>query len=163
MGKEIQKYVAEYDVCKRNKSENIPTPGLLHPLHIPNQKWEEISMDFIEGLPASDGKDKIFVVVNRFTKYAHFMAIKKIDTTKKIADMFCKNIYKLHGFTKVIVSDRDARFKGNFWKHFCQQARISHNKSSPYHPQTDGQTEVVNKCLETYLRYFVTNKQNKWT
>lgn len=116
--KEIQKYVAECDICQRNKSENIPTPSLLHPLHIPNQKWEEISMDFIEGLLASDIKDKIFVLVDKLTKYAHFMAIKNTDTTKQIADTFCKNVYKLHGFPKVIVNDRDARFKGNFLEGF---------------------------------------------
>jgi hypothetical protein len=106
------------------------TPGLLHPLHIPEQKWEEISMDFIEGLPMSNGKDKNFVVVDRLTKYAHFMAARKIDSTKKIADVFCKSIYKLHGFPKVIVSDRDAKFKGNFLKKFCKNTRISLNMSS---------------------------------
>jgi len=90
-------------------------------------------MDFLDRLLVFDGKDKIFVVVDRLTKYAHF-----------------------------IVSDRDAKFKGNFWKDLCHQAGISLNMSSAYHPQTDGQTEAVNKCLETYLRFFVTDKQNKW-
>lgn len=163
MSKEIQKYVAECNICQRNKSENVPIPGLLHPLYIPNQKWEEISMNFIEGLPACDGKDKIFVVVDKLTKYAHFMAIKKIDTTKQIVDVFCKNIYKLHGFPKVIVSDRDVRFKGKFWKEFCHQAGISLNMSSAYHPQIDGQIEIFNKCLETYLRCFIIDQQNRWT
>eukprot|EP00253_Pinus_taeda_P034459 PITA_34459 len=134
MGKKFQKYVTECDVCQRNKGENIPTSCLLQPLHIPNQTWEEISMDFVEGLPISEGKDKIFVLVNRLTKYAHFMGIKKTDTTKQIAEEFCKNIYKLHGFPKVIVSHRDAKFKGNFWKYFCHQAGISLNMSSSYHP-----------------------------
>jgi hypothetical protein len=73
MNVDIRKYVAECDLCQRNKSENVLTPGLLHPLHIPNQKWEEISMDFIEGLPISEGKDKILVVVDRLTKYAHLL------------------------------------------------------------------------------------------
>jgi hypothetical protein len=62
MSTDIQKYVAECDLCQRNKTENISTPGVLHPLHVPNQKWEEISMDFIEGLPVSEGKDKILVM-----------------------------------------------------------------------------------------------------
>lgn len=93
MNRDIQKYVAECDTCQGNKSENITTPGLLHPLNIPNQKWEEISMDFIEGLPVSEGKDKIFVVVDRLTKYAHFMAIKKSYSAKEIAEIFCRNIY----------------------------------------------------------------------
>lgn len=118
-------------------------------------------MGFIEELPMSDGRDKIFVIVDRLTKYGHFMAIRKTDTTKQVAEVFCKNIYKLHGFPKVIVSDREAKFKGNFWKYFCHQAGISLNMSSTYHPQTDGQTKVVNKCLETYPHCFVTDKQNK--
>ena len=156
MSHDIQKYVAECDKCQRNKSENIMTHGLLHPLNIPNQKWEEISMDFIEGLPVSDGKDKIFVVVDRLTKYAHFIAIKKTDSAKKIVEIFCKHIYKLHGFPKVIVSDRDAKFKGNFWKELFNHIGTYLNMSSAYHPQTDGQTEVVNKFLEAYLRFYDT-------
>ncbi|MDO5305520.1 MAG: RNase H-like domain-containing protein, partial [bacterium] len=162
MNADIQKYVAECGVCQRNKNENILSPGLLHPLHIPSQKWEEISMDFIEGLPMSDGKDKILVVVDRLTKYAHFIGVRKTDSAKETAEVFCKNVYKLHGFPKIIVSDRDAKFKGNFWREFCKQIGTSLNMSSAYHPQTDGQTEIINKCLETYLRCFVTDKQNKW-
>jgi hypothetical protein len=162
MSTDIQKHVAECDLCQRNKNENISTPGVFHLLHIPNQKWEEISMDFIEGLPISEGKDKILVIVDRLTKYAHFMRVRKTDSAKQIAEVFCKNIYKLHGFPKVIVSDRDAKFKGNVWREFCKQIGTSLNMSLAYHPQTDGQTKIVNKCLETYLRCFAIDKQNKW-
>ena len=81
MNSEIHKYVAECDTCQRNKAENISSPRLLNPLHIPNQKWEEISMDFIEGLPILDGKEKI-LVVDRLTKYAHFIGVKRTDSTK---------------------------------------------------------------------------------
>ena len=72
---------------------------------------------------------------------------KKIDMAKQIAEVFCKNVYKLHGFPKVIVSNRDAKFNGNFWREFFKQMGTSLNMSSAYHPKTDGQTEVVNKCL----------------
>ena len=98
MYKDIQKYVAECHTCQRNKSENVVTLRLLHPLHIPNQKWEEISMDFIEWFPLSEGEDKIFVVVDQLTKYAHLMGIKKTDSTKQIVELFCKNIYKFMDF-----------------------------------------------------------------
>ena len=91
------------------------------------------------------------------------MAIKKIDTAKQIAEVFCKNVYKLHGFPKFIVSDRDEKFNGKFWREFFKQMGTSLNMSSAYHPQTDGQTEVINKCLEAYLRCFVTDKQNHWS
>ena len=90
------------------------------------------------------------------------MGIKKTDSAKQIAELFCKNIYKLYGFPKIIVSDRDAKFTSNFWKELCKQVGITLNMSSAYHPQTNGQTEVVNKCWQAYLRSFVTDKQNRW-
>ena len=82
-------------------------------------------MDFIKELPVSEGKDKFFVVMDRLTKYAHFMGIKKTDSAKQIVEVFCKSIYKLHGFPKIIVSDRDAKFTSNFWKEFCKQVGIT--------------------------------------
>ena len=90
MNVEIQKYVAECDICQRSKTENISSPRLIHPLHIPNQKWDEISMDFIEGLPMSYEKDKILVVVLGLTKYAHFVGVKKTDSAKKQVNTFVK-------------------------------------------------------------------------
>ena len=91
-------------------------------------------MDFIEGLPISDGKNKILVVVDKLTKYAHFIGVKRTNSTKETAEAFCKNIYKLHGFPKIIVSDRDAKFKGNFWREFYKQIGMTLNMSSSYHP-----------------------------
>ena len=89
------------------------------------------------------------------------MGIKKTDSAKQIVEVFCKNIYKLHGFPKIIVCERDAKFTSNFWKEYCKQVGITLNMSSAYHAQIDGQMEVVNKCLEAYLRSFITDKQNK--
>ena len=120
-------------------------------------------MEFIDVLPSSEGKDKILVVVNQLTKFAHFMAIKKTDTAKQIADVFCKNIYKLHGFPKVIISDRDAKFNGKFWRYFFKQVGTSLNIISSYHPQRDGLTKFVNKCLEAYICCFVIDKKNHWS
>ena len=111
----------------------------------------------------SDEKDKILVVVGKLTKYAHFIGMKKSDSVKDIVEIFCKNVYKLHGFPKVIVSDRDPKFKGNFWKDFSNQARISLNMRLAYHSQTDRHTKIVNKCLETYLHCFSTDKQKTWS
>ena len=91
-------------------------------------------MDFIEGLPISKAKDKIFVLVDRLSKYAHFMGVKKNDSAKQIAEVFCKNIYKLNGFPKIIFSERDAKFTSNFWKEIYKQIGITLNMSSNYHP-----------------------------
>lgn len=87
-------------------------------------------MDFIEGLPMSDGKGKILVAVDRLTKHAHFIAMRKSNLAKQTTEIFCKNVYKLHGFPKVIVSDRDAKFKGNFWKEFFKHIGTYLNMSS---------------------------------
>ena len=91
-------------------------------------------MDFIEGLTLLYGKDKILVVVDQLMKYAHLMGINKTNSTKQIAEVFCKNIYKLHCFPKIIVSERDTIFTSNFWKEFCKQTSITHNMRSSYHP-----------------------------
>lgn len=117
-------------------------------------------MDFIEGLQVSDGKEKILIVVHKLTKYAHFIGMKKSD--QQITEIFCKNVYKLHGFPKVIVSDKDDKLKGDFWKEFFKHIVTYLDMNSAYHPQTDGQTKVVKKCLEAYLRYYAIDKQNKW-
>ena len=113
---DIEKYVAECDTCQRQKFETVAFPGLLQPLHILAQKWYEVSMDFIIGLPTSERKDSIFVVVDRLTKYAHFISISSKAKESQVADSYVKNIFKLHGFPKVIVSDWDPKFTNNFWK-----------------------------------------------
>ena len=100
MYKYIQKYVVECDTFQRNKSKNVMTLGLLHPLHITTQKWEEISMDFIEELPLSDNKDKIFVVVDRLIKYAHFIGIKKLTLLNKMLKCSVKIFIDYMGFQK---------------------------------------------------------------
>ena len=104
-------------------------------------------MDFIDGLPLLEGKDKILIVVDRLTKFSQFMAIEKTNTEKQIADVFCKNVYKLHDIPKFIVNERDVKFNGKFWREFFKQVVTSLNMSSAYHPQTYGQTEFVNKFL----------------
>ena len=158
LNSDIQKFVAECLVCQRNKVETIKTPGLLQPLSIPSQRWEEVSMDFITGLPKSEGKSVIMVVVDRLTKYAHFCALSHPFKASTVSTAFMETIQKLHGNPKIIVSDRDPIFTGNFWTELfsCLGTQLAH--SSSYHPQSDGQTEIVNKCLEGYLRCFVSDK-----
>jgi hypothetical protein len=159
---DVQRLVAECLVCQQNKVETIKTPGLLQPLSIPSQRWEEVSMDFITGLPKSEGKSVIMVIVDRLTKYAHFCALSHPFKASTVATTFMETVQKLHGNPKIIVSDRDPIFTGHFWTELfsCLGTQLAH--SSSYHPQSDGQTEIVNKCLEGYLRCFVSDKQAQW-
>ena len=113
MKTDFLKYVAECDTCQRKKFKTMAPSGILQPLHISSQKWSEVSMDFITGLPTSEGKDNIFVVVERSTKYAHFISISSKAKVSEAANSYVKNIFNLHGFPKVIVSDRDPKFTSN--------------------------------------------------
>ena len=146
-------------VFQQNKVETIKTPGILQPLSTPSQIGEDISMDFITGLPKSEGKSVIMVVVDRLTKYAHFCVLSHPFKASTVATTFMDRIQKLHGSPRVIVSDGDPIFTGNFWTELfsCLGTQLAH--SSSYHPQSNGQTEIVNKCFEGYLRCFVSDKQ----
>ena len=142
MKREIAKFVAECDVCRRVKAEHQRPAGLLQPLPIPEWKWDSIGMDFITGLPTSPKKkDAIWVVIDRLTKVAHFLPVNIAFNASLLADLYISRIVCLHGVPKTIVSDRGPQFTSRFW-HSLQEAmgtRLSF--SSAYHPQTDGQTE----------------------
>ena len=156
--KEVLKYTNECLVCQKNKEEYTHPIGLLQPLPIPNQKWESISMDFIIGLPKIQGKDSIYVVVDHLTKYAHFMAISIEFKAPQLIEVFFKEIFILHGLPKNIVSDRDPKFLRLFWKEIFKLVETKLTPSTSYHPQTDGQIEIVNKWIEGYLRNYVTGQ-----
>jgi hypothetical protein len=158
----VQRFVAECVVCQQNKVETIKTLGLLQPLSIPSQRWEEVSMDFITGLPKSEGKSVIMVIVDRLINYAHFCALCHPFKASTVATTFMETVQKLHGSPKIIVSDRDLIFTGHFWTKLfsCLGTQLAHSLS--YHPQSDGQTEIVKKCLEGNLHCFVSDKQTQW-
>jgi hypothetical protein len=160
--KTIATLVAECPTCQISKTERIQYPGLLQPLPIPHQKWTDISMDFVEGLPKSQGKDVILVVVDRLTKYAHFIPLSHPYTVQTVADKFMDHIVKLHGPPASIVSDRDTIFTSKLWKDLFSSFNIALKYSSAHHPETDGQTERVNQCLEQYLRCMAFQEPKKW-
>ncbi|KAA0046107.1 pol protein [Cucumis melo var. makuwa] len=127
--------------------------GLLQPLSVPEWKWENVSMDFITGLPRTlRGFTVIWVVVDTLTKSAHFIPGKSTYTATKWAQLYMSEIVRLHGVLVSIVSDRDARFTSKFWKGFQAAMGTRLDFSTTFHPQTDGQTERLNQVLEDMLR-----------
>ncbi|GMI79982.1 hypothetical protein HRI_001667500 [Hibiscus trionum] len=119
-------------------------------------------MDFIEGLPSSLRYNCILVVIDKFTKYAHFLPLAHPYTALDIANAYLSQVYKLHGSPKISISDRDKTFTSLFWKELMKQLGATTLFSTAYHPQTDGQTERLNQCLEQYLRDMCFMKPNTW-
>jgi RNase H-like domain found in reverse transcriptase/Reverse transcriptase (RNA-dependent DNA polymerase)/Integrase zinc binding domain/Retroviral aspartyl protease/Integrase core domain/Retrotransposon gag protein/Chromo (CHRromatin Organisation MOdifier) domain len=154
--------VQQCNTCQINKGENVASPGLLQPLPIPDGPWSVISMDFICGLPKSEGKDVILVVVDRFTKYCHLITLSHPFKAADVSQKFLDSIYKLHGLPSKIITDRDPLFTSNFWKELMKRIGVELNYSTAYHPQTDGQTERLNQCIEAYLRCMVFQKPKEW-
>jgi len=159
----VQQFVQHCQVCQQAKTEHIKLPGLLESLTVPEQAWEVVSMDFIEGLPQSDRHNAILVVVDKFSKYGHFIPVAHPFAAAQIAQAFFSQVYKLRGLPKAIITDRDRVFTSNFWQ---QLFRLSDTKllmSSSYHPQTDGRNERLKQCLETFLRCLVHSCPKKWS
>jgi hypothetical protein len=121
-----------------------------------------ISLDFVEGLPQSNGYNCILVVVDLFSKYSHFVALKHPFTALSVAKLFMVHIYRLHGLPTAMVSDRDRIFTSQLWRELFRLAGVELRMSSAYHPQSDGQTERVNQCMETFLRCFANATPSKW-
>lgn len=162
MRKDVKTYVAACQIYQQMKSSCALPVGLLQPLTIPEMVFEDITMDFITCLPGSKGKATIMTVIDRLSKYGHFIPLAAIFTTQTVAEAFVIHILKLHGAPRSIISDRDPRFLHSFWKELHRLQGTSLAMSTAYHPQTDGQSEALNKCVEQYLRCFVVDSPHAW-
>lgn len=160
--KDVKRFIRECTTCQQTKMITQRPAGLLQPLPIPSGVWEDISMDFITHLPQSHGYTVILVVVNRYSKVVHLGALATNHSAFKVATLFMDIVCKHHGFPKSIVFDRDPLFLISFWRELFRLSGTRLRMSTAYHPQSDDQTEVMNRILEQYLRAFVHEQSANW-
>lgn len=162
MRTDTRAFIAGCLTCQYTKYDNKKSAGLLNPLPIPVQPWDDLSMDFIVGLPTYKGHKCIFVVVDRFSKGLHLGMLPTQHNARTVANLFMDIVGRLHGMPRSIVSDRDPLFISRFWKELFSLSGTKLRLSSAYHPQSDGQTEVANRIIEQYLRAFVHQNPSRW-
>ena len=162
MRRDVERMCSRCLTCRKAKSRVMPH-GLYTPLLVPSTPWVDISVDFALGMSRSKrGNYSIFVVVDRFSKMTHFITCHKTDDATNMADLFFKEIIRLHGFSRTIVSDRDTKFLSYFWKVLWEKWGTKLLFSTSCHPQTDGQTKVINKTLSTLLRTLIHKNIKTW-
>ena len=162
LGKSVKEFVRTCDTCQRHKSARTRV-GLLQPLPVPERPWETISMDFIMGLPrTARHHDAVFTFVDKMTKYVHVIPTTSTIDAEGAARLYVNNVFTLHGLSKSIVSDRDPRFTSAFFKEVFATLGVKLRMSTANHPQTDGQTERMNRVVKDTLRAFVNHRQTNW-
>lgn len=156
-------YVGTCHTCQRNKRSRQSPPGLLNSLEVPDRPWESVSMDFVTQLPMTKGGNtQIMVFVCRLTKMVHFAALPTETDAIAVARCFVHNVFRLHGLPKTLVSDRDSKFTGKVWQEVHNLLGTKLNMTTAYHPQGDGQVEIMNQVLEDMLRHWVSPSQDNW-
>ena len=159
----VKRYTTSCHICQTTKISTVLPNGLLMPLPVPKQGWEQLSLDFILPLPETEaGFNAVLVVIDRLTKLAHFISTKNEVTGEMAAHLFLENVVKLHGMPKVLVSDRDPRFTSSFWRVIHLKLRTKFDFSTAYDAQTDGQRERVNKVLDQLFRSYCSENLYSW-
>ena len=156
MRQDVNDYISKCLTCQRVKYNRHKTFGLLQPLLIPKRPWESITMDFVFGLPKSfQGNNGIWTIIDRFSKQAHFIPVKKTIKATHMANLFMAHIFKYHGFPKSIVFDRDPRMASLFWQGLVANVGTKLNFSSTNHSRTNGQSKIVNSTILDLLKSYV--------
>ena len=163
MKADVASYVASCGVCQQVKAERRRPAGKLQSLEVPMMPWDDITMDFVVGLPRTQrGKDSIWVVVDRLTKVAHFIPVRTTNSASDLAPIYVREIVRLYGVPNSIVSDRDAKFVSKFWESLQKAMGTQLKFSTTFHPQTDGQSERTIQTLEDMLRSCVLSWKGSW-
>ena len=163
MSREIKTFVNTCDVCQKTKPRRHGPTGLLQPIPIPSQPFEVVSMDFIPELPVSNGFDNILVIVDKLTKYAIIIPTTTNVNEVETAKLFFKHVISKFGIPRQIISDRDTRWRGDFWKEICRLMGMRRCLTTSYHPQADGQTEVLNQGLKISIHAYIGPDRDNWS
>ena len=165
MRRDVDKYINACDACQRSKIARQQPAGILQALPAPDGPWMDVAIDFITGFPVSSktGNDAIMTVVDRFSKQAHFVAVKIASTAKDIARTFMREVVRHHGLPRTITSDRDPRFTADFWKQLWTVLGTNIVMTAAYHPSANGQVERCNAIIEEMLRATISaDEQDSW-
>jgi len=163
MLKDIKKFVYSCIICKQIKHPRHAPYGMLQPIPIPDKPFEVVTMDLITNLPESQKFNAIFVIVCKLTKYAFFIPCTTKLSEQQTAKLFFDNLVCHVGLPKQIISNRDTRWHNEFWKEICGYMGSKRALTTAYHPQADGQTEVLNQTIEVALRAFINFERNNWS
>lgn len=160
---DVDQYVRNCHPCRRASSPRDKTPGLLQPLPVPERPWQHISMDFVSFNKDRHGYDNVLVIIDRLSKESVSIPCHKTTTAEEMASLFIYHVWRYFGPPDSIVSDRGPQFISAFWTEFCRLLGTKLKLSTAHHPQTDGQTEIMNQYLEQRLRPFVNYYQDNWS
>jgi hypothetical protein len=163
MLKTIQEYVLSCDICQKAKPKHHGQRGFLQPIPIPVKPFDVFTMDFIMDLPPSHGYNAILTLVDKLTKYVMFIPCKTTLNEEETAKLVHNHVWMHYGLPRQIITDRDARWTGSFWEHLTAIIGIKRSLTTAYHPQADGQSEIMNQILETALRCFTNPSMDNWT
>jgi hypothetical protein len=168
MKEEVSNYISKCQQCNQNKASRQKKMGEIQMIPAPTEPWEEVTMDFITKSPKSEDPatkityDSILVVVDRLTKYSHYIPFQESWTAEQLTHVLMDRVIRIRGIPRTYITDRDKLFTSNYWKTITAMMGTKHKLSTAYHPQTDGQTERSNQTLEVYLRHFVNQRQDNW-
>uniref|UniRef100_A0A3B3CQT4 Integrase catalytic domain-containing protein n=1 Tax=Oryzias melastigma TaxID=30732 RepID=A0A3B3CQT4_ORYME len=163
MASDTREFVQACSVCARGKASHRAPAGLLRPLPVPHRPWSHISVDFVTGLPPSEGNTTILTIADRFSKSVHFVPLSKLPSAFETDNLLVQHVFRLHGLPQDIVSDRGPQFTSRVWDAFCRAIGATASRSSGYHPQTNGQTERANQDLEAVLRCLTASHPASWS
>jgi len=162
MKEDIRNYILSCEICCKCKTRRHKPYGLLQPLPVPNKPWEIIGVDFLVYLPSSQDCTCIMVVSDHLTKMVHLVPCADVPSADLTAKLLLFNVFRYHGFPKIIVSDHGSQFSSEFWTLLCSALRIKPSLATAHHQQSNGQVERANSVIEQYFRCYCSTAQNEW-